>query len=104
MAVAVVWSITALRELSAIRQYLSQHASPEAATRVTQQIVQSTRRLREFPDSGRIVPEYQRTDLRELIVLSYRVIYRRTDDAAEVAHIAHVRRNLRKKEFRDLRR
>ena len=104
MAVAVVWSITALQELSAIRQYLTQHASPEAATRVTQEIVHSTRRLREFPDSGRIVPEYERTELRELIVLGYRVIYRRTDDATEVVHIAHTRRSLRGKAFRDLRR
>jgi plasmid stabilization system protein ParE len=104
MAVAVVWSVTALQELSDIRQYLEKNASPEAATRVTREIVRSTRRLRQFPDSGRIVPEYERTDLRELIVLSYRVIYRRTDDAAEVAHIVHTRRSLRKKEFRDLRR
>jgi plasmid stabilization system protein ParE len=104
MAIAIVWSITALQELSAIRQYLSQHASPEAATRVSQEIVHATRRLRVFPDSGRIVPEYARADLRELIVAPYRVIYRRTYEAAEIAHIVHTRRNLRKKEFRDLRR
>jgi toxin ParE1/3/4 len=104
MGVAVVWSITALQELSAIRQYLSQHASPESATRKTQEIVSATRRLREFPDSGRIVPEYERTDLREVIVSPYRVIYRRTYEAAEIAHIVHTRRSLRKKEFRDLRR
>jgi toxin ParE1/3/4 len=104
MAVAVVWSIAALQELSAIRKYLSQHASPESATQVANEIVVATRRLEEFPDSGRIVPEYGRPDLREVIVSSYRVIYRRTYEAAEIAHIAHTRRSLRGKAFRDLRR
>jgi toxin ParE1/3/4 len=103
MAVAVVWSITALKELSAIRRHISKKASPESATRVTTEITRATRRLEVFPDSGRIVPEYDRPALRELIVSSYRVIYRRTDDAAEVAHVVHTRRSLLKKEFRDLR-
>ena len=104
MAVAVVWSIPALKELSDIRRYISQKASPESATRVTNEITGTTQRLEEFPDSGRIVPEYGRPDLRELIVSPYRVIYRRTYEAAEISHIVHTRRSLRGKAFRDLRR
>jgi len=104
MAVAVVWSIAALKELSTIRRHISQNASPESATRVTAEITGATQRLEDFPDSGRIVPEYVRPDLRELIVSPYRVIYRRTYEAAEIAHIVHTRRNLRGKAFRDLRR
>jgi plasmid stabilization system protein ParE len=104
MAVALIWSIIALQELSAIRDYLTGNASAESATRVTDEITHATRRLRDFPDSGRIVPEYGRPDLRELIVSDYRVIYRRTYEAVEIARVVHTRRNLRGKAFRDLRR
>jgi plasmid stabilization system protein ParE len=104
MAVAVIWSIPALKELSTIRRYISQKTSPESATRVTAEITDATERLGNFPDSGRIVPEYSRPDLRELIVPPYRVIYRRSYQAAEIAHIVHTRRSLRGKAFRDLRR
>jgi plasmid stabilization system protein ParE len=36
-----------------------------------------------------MVPELQREDVRELIVPPYRVIYRRTADAVEIAALRH---------------
>ena len=102
MAGPVIWSITALKELRTIQKYLAKHASPEAATRVTKQITTATRRLEDFPDSGRVVPEVNRTELKELLVSSYRVIYRRSFEDTEILRIVHTRRNLRGKRFRDL--
>jgi plasmid stabilization system protein ParE len=102
MAGSVIWSIPALKELRSIRKYLTKHASPEAATRVTTGITDAVERLERFPDSGRPVPESKRTDLKELLVSSYRVIYRRSFEDTEVLRIVHTRRNLRGKRYRDL--
>ena len=35
----------------------------------------ATERLTVFPESGRIVPEYQNPDIREIVYGSYRIIY-----------------------------
>ena len=102
MAGSVIWSISALNELRSIRKYLTKHTSPENATRVTSRITGAVERLDPFPDSGRVVPEFNRSDLRELLVSSYRVIYRRSFWATEIRHVVHTRRNLRGKQFRDL--
>jgi len=40
-----------------------------------------------FPLAGRIVPEYERPDLRERIVENYRLIYRLKHDVVEVAAV-----------------
>lgn len=50
--------------------------------------------LARFPDSGRTVPELQRDDMRELLVGSYCVIYRRKADVVEIATICHGARQL----------
>jgi len=52
-------------------------------------VLDRVRSLTEYPDSGRVVPELQREDLRELIIPPYRVMYRRTADAVEIAAIRH---------------
>jgi toxin ParE1/3/4 len=43
----------------------------------------------QFPMSGRVVPEYDRNDVRELIERPYRVIYRIKRDQIEVLAVIH---------------
>ena len=47
--------------------------------------------------SGRVVPEYQRPDLRELIFQNYRIVYRVKTDYVEVAAVVHGARLLSKR-------
>ena len=60
-----------------------------AASAWLERLLERVRSLADYPDSGRMVPELQREDVRELIVPPYRVIYRRTADAVEIAAIRH---------------
>jgi len=46
-------------------------------------------RLESFPESGRIVPEFQRRDLREVILGSYRIVYRLHADRAVILTVFH---------------
>ena len=50
--------------------------SPERAVILGQFLVNNTKRLADFPELGRVVPEFDDPSLREIVVRSYRVIYR----------------------------
>jgi Txe/YoeB family toxin of Txe-Axe toxin-antitoxin module len=51
--------------------------------------------MNEFPMSGRVVPEYNNSNIREKIVENYRIVYRIKDDFLEIAVICHASKLLR---------
>ena len=69
----VIWTEPALNDLREIIDYIA-HDSLIYAERVGIRIVEAPRRLQEFPESGRIVPEFQDDSIRELIYGSYRIL------------------------------
>jgi toxin ParE1/3/4 len=75
MAYRVVWSRRASQHLEAIADYIAAD-SPTYAGIVVKKVVHQTRALSRFPRSGRKVPEFDNENIRELLVYSYRVIYR----------------------------
>lgn len=86
----VVWTATALGHLGALRQYISQD-SPFYAERMMQRILARAPQLAAFPESGRMVPEVGRPEIREVIEGPYRVIYRLLSDRIEVLAVVHGR-------------
>jgi len=42
-----------------------------------------------FPESGRIVPEYGRGDLRELLFQDYRIVNRVKENEVQIAAVVH---------------
>ena len=82
----LLWSPQALRDLEGIRAYIALD-SPQYADLIVRQIVAAVERLKAFPESGRIVPERNVPDIREVIVGRYRVVYRRKTDAVEIATV-----------------
>ena len=91
--VQVIWSPQALHELRAIIDYIRQD-SPQAAIRVGREIRNSTRRLARFPLSGRLLPEFPESGLREVLVRSYRIIYDPIADRVEILTVVHGSREL----------
>ena len=83
-----------MSQLGAIAEYISV-ASLIYAEQVVEQLVQRLDQARRFPQSGRVVPEFERPDLRELIEPPYRLIYRVYADTIEVVAVVHARRELR---------
>jgi len=82
-----------LADVEAIATYIASD-SPSYANAVTRKIVALTRTLRDFPRSGRKVPELDDENIRELIAYSYRIIYRVGGRAVIVAAIVHGKRSL----------
>lgn len=72
---AVFWTNPALQNLLEVARYI-QADNPAAAKKLVKKIKTKVSRLRQFPNSGRIVPEYPTSGLREVIVDEYRIIYR----------------------------
>lgn len=71
---SVVWSAGALADLEEILDYIARD-KPLAARRWSRQLAALADRAAQMPFAGRLVPEYQRTDVREYIKRGYRVIY-----------------------------
>ena len=75
MGYQVALSPSARRDLRVIVRYISDD-SPDGALAFAQFLVSSTKRLADFPELGRVVPEFADPSIREIVVRSYRVIYR----------------------------
>ena len=83
---------SARRDLHAIAQEIARDA-PERAVKFCDALLDRAQQAADFPHSGRVVPEFKRDDLRELIQAPFRIIYRvRTDDVVEVVRFWHAKR------------
>ena len=85
------WSPQSLDDIESIRAYISQD-SPAYADLVVRRLMASVDRLRIFPESGRIVPERNDPEIRELIVRPYRIVYRVLPDKVEIVTVFHAAR------------
>lgn len=65
---------------------------PAAALRWFDDAMQRVRSLERFPDLGRIVPELQRPEIREVLVDPYRVPYHRGEQQVTILAVLHDRR------------
>jgi toxin ParE1/3/4 len=90
----ISWHPDALTDIDDISSYIAQD-SPRNAKLLTNRLFTATERLLRYPRSGRIAPELERDDVREVIVGDYRVIYRLLSYEIEVQHVIHGARLLR---------
>jgi plasmid stabilization system protein ParE len=70
----VIWSPRALSDLGEIARFIS-IASPMAAEKFCLRVIEHAETLGQFPHKGRVVPEKQRENLRELVFPPYRIAY-----------------------------
>ncbi|MBI1375021.1 MAG: type II toxin-antitoxin system RelE/ParE family toxin [Phycisphaera sp.] len=85
---AVIWMPGALNDLESIADYIARDSMSYACVTV-QRLFDAAQRLAEFPNVGRVVPEYSDERLREIIVGNYRVIYEVFDEHVEVLAVHH---------------
>ncbi|MGQ0816118.1 MAG: type II toxin-antitoxin system RelE/ParE family toxin [Gemmatimonadota bacterium] len=90
----LVWTEEAIADLEAIRDFIAR-TSPHYGNVVVARLVEAVDRVTEFPRSGRVVPELQREDLREIIHGLYRIVYRLRDQDS-VAEVTTVNRASRR--------
>jgi len=88
------WTEKALSDLSCIGAFISNDSVTYARITV-RRIRERAQQLKEFPHSGRLVPELEDAPVRELIHGSYRIIYRIVSPArVDVLTVHHSSRRL----------
>ena len=95
----IVWSPLALERVNDIADYITE-TSVEAAKVWLIDIFGAVDRLQEFPESGRVVPEVNRPNIRELVFKNYRVIYRVERKQVSILTVRHGKQRLPLKEIR----
>lgn len=89
----VIWTELAFAQLDEAMAFIAVD-SPQTAARWLDMILEAAGQLSEFPDSGRVVPEAGRVDIRELIFSPYRLVYLHDSDAVYVTMVLHERQHV----------
>lgn len=84
----VIWRPQALRDLEAIEAYYEEVA-PDFAALFVVGAFEKVRRLADFPNAGRMVPEIGDASIREVIYRQYRIIYVVAEGSVEVLTVYH---------------
>jgi plasmid stabilization system protein ParE len=82
----LIWAPRSVADLEDIRAFIAAD-SPAYADLTIQRLVASVERLRSFPGSGRMVPERQSPELREVISGRFRIVYRRKPTVVEIVTV-----------------
>jgi toxin ParE1/3/4 len=89
----VRWSLTAGNDLQDIEDFIARDSILHAITFVDR-VVESAETLLKTPQIGRMVPEFNRSDLRELIFRDYRIVYLVQNDQVFILRVVHGSRDL----------
>jgi plasmid stabilization system protein ParE len=71
----IVWSSEALGKLDEIERFIAQDSSQRAAVFIDR-LLEKGDSIALFPEIGRVVPEFSRSDIREILFGNYRIVYR----------------------------
>ena len=69
---------------------------PDQALRFGEFLIHHARSLAQFPERGRVVPEFDDDSVRELIVRNYRIVYRLNQNqrSVEIIRFWHASRDI----------
>ncbi|MGD9367220.1 MAG: type II toxin-antitoxin system RelE/ParE family toxin [Desulfobacteraceae bacterium] len=84
----IIWSPLAIERASEIAEYIAQD-KPSAAEKWINTVFSKVEKLKFSPEIGRIVPEIQNNQFRELIYGNYRIIYRIEKKQISILTIRH---------------
>lgn len=89
------WSLTSELDLQDIETYIARD-SVVYAMRTVDNIISAVERLEDHPRSGRMVPEFNWDDMREVILGSYRIVYVISGETVTILRVVNAARDLMK--------
>ena len=84
----VIWSPSALDDADSIAEYIARDSVDQASLFV-ERLIKATDRLREFPLSGRVIPEIKEERCREIVYGAYRIMYRAEGGEVWITGVVH---------------
>ncbi len=92
--VKIIWTDLAIEDLRSIHEFIAKD-SKRYADRYIEKLITRVDQLENFPKSGRIVPEFNSSTIRELIEGNYRVVYKVTANQVAILRVHHAARQLK---------
>jgi plasmid stabilization system protein ParE len=93
VAYSITWAESALASVAEAAEYIAKD-SPSYAASLVAKVEKAGNSLVQFPERGRVVPEYDEESLRELFVGRYRLIYRVRARTVTIVAFIHGARDL----------
>ena len=81
------FAAAAVSDLEEILRYYSEQQVPDGGVRLVEKILGLVEDLRQYPDRGRVVPEFDRKNLREIIHPPFRIVYRRDRNRVRIVRV-----------------
>ena len=94
----IVWSPLAIEQVKDIANYIALDKVPATQSWI-EEVFDSVKRLEEFSESERKVPEIDRENIREIVNGNYRVIYKIENNKVLVLTVKNYRQQLNQEEF-----
>jgi plasmid stabilization system protein ParE len=91
----ITFAESAVKDLETIPSWYADQQVPEVGERLVQEIVSTVERLADFPESGRIVPEFGIPNLREIIYPPFRIVHRADKSVVRVVRVWRSERALK---------
>lgn len=76
-----------MADLEALKRWYAEQDVPDVGDRLVREIVTRIEALRDHPEMGRIVPEFDQPFLRELIHPPFRIVYRRDPKHVRIVRV-----------------
>ena len=89
----IIWSPLSIERITEIAKFIAED-KPGAAEKWIDSIFSTTEKLIEFPQSGRMVPELDHEEIREITHGNYRIIYQISSENIEILTVRHGRQLL----------
>jgi toxin ParE1/3/4 len=84
----VNWTAAARAQLRDIHTFIAR-SSPRYAKKIVDRLTRRSQQISSFPRSGRVVPEANDVNIREVLEGSYRIIYHLLDDEVDIIAVVH---------------
>lgn len=92
----IIWSALAREHLREIDLYISE-GSPFYSIIFIDKLIASVEKIGAFPECGRVVPEFDRADLREIFFHKYRIVYQIKENSVTIVAVVHGAMDITKK-------
>jgi toxin ParE1/3/4 len=92
--VKIIWTLQAIEDLKNIHDYIAVESKVYANSMVAK-IMTRVHQLERFPESGKIVPEFEQKTIKELIEGNYRIIYKIHPNHIGIVRVHHSARLLK---------
>ena len=75
MAYELIWALCARLDLKELASYIAE-SRPRASASFVKNVFHTVEHLSDFPKSGRVVPEFNDLNIREVFRKPFRIVYR----------------------------